>query len=1310
MVAHVCAHSRDSGNSAGRRQAQPQIWRKRIHRGPRFLRLLLTLAVGLAAPGTARADQLRADLTAEASGGFARLVFSFSDDVDATARVAGGVLIVSFGKPVDVAVDRLAMQVPDYVAAARRDPDGGAVRVALTRKVTVNTLTANDKLFVDLLPETWSGAPPGLPQDVLEELARRAKEAERLERLAHRDDDKKKLVPVRVRVATQPTFTRYVFDIPDQTAVSADRAGDRLTLTFDTPMVFDLADALAALPPAIGAISTEAGQDTATVRFAFATKPDVRTFRDSKNYVVDVVSVDADAAAAVRDRVPTIALPDVASGGGLEVGPGAGGAPATIAAQAEPPVAARASERKVGENKSAENKPAENKSSPVTPAEPSPAAGAQQTPTAPMQMPKAAQVMPAEPVRAPAAPAASEPAKSAEEKPPAEPLGDPAKVDPAKVDPTKADQAKADPAKPDSTKPGAVQPTPTQRPLVPTGKSDIVSVDLVRDGANLKLSFPFLTATAAAVFHRADTLWIVFDSPASFDLSALEGEASRTIRAATFSREGDVAIVRLRLDRPHLSSISIDGPAWTVTVGDAIGDRRHALDITRNMIGPNRASISIPFEEPHRLHRVHDSEVGDDLLVVTGFGPVRGFTAEQDFIEFHVLATTQGVVIEPMADDLNVSLAADKIVAGRPAGLTLSSVLQRTATNSALNPLMFDAQVWGMDRASDYRERQSELLATAAAAPPNKRLPQRMDLARFYIACDMYPEAKGVLDVALAEEHPAAEDVSATVMRAIAEVMMNRPHDALKDLANPAIGDQHDAPLWRALAYAGEGRWGRARDSFKSVEAAIATLPIELQRVALRDEMRAAIEVGDFAGAADVLNDLETIGASHELQPQLSVLIGRLSEGMGHAEQALSAYRSAADSPDRPAAAQGQLRELALRYALGDLKREDAVNELETLTTLWRGDETEAQALEILARLYTEQGRYRESFNVMRAAAVAHPDSDITRRIQEQAAKTFDMLFLDGKADATPPIDALALFYDFRELTPIGRRGDEMIRRLTDRLVAVDLLDQATELLQYQVDHRLQGAARAQVATRLAVIYLMNRKADRALATLRGTRTADVSNELRNQRLLLEARALSDLGRYDLALEVVANVEGRQAVRLRADILWAARRWTKAAEQIELYYGERWKDWQPLSDIERSDVLRAAVGYALGEDALGLSRFREKYAAKMAQTPDGRAFQIVSAPLGTSGAAFRDIARAAASVDTLDAFMRDMQARYPDTNVISPAVAAPSPAAAAPGTTGAISAAGPSPKAPSIKPPATRPAALPPAPAPPRAAGRTALR
>ncbi len=493
--------------------------------------------------------------------------------------------------------------------------------------------------------------------------------------------------------------------------------------------------------------------------------------------------------------------------------------------------------------------------------------------------------------------------------------------------------------------------------------------------------------------------------------------------------------MRLRLDHPHLSSIVTEGPGWSLIIGDTVVDPTRALDITRNLIGPTRASVTIVFDEPHRLHRIRDPEVGDDLLVVTGFAPARGFINEQDFVEFHALASTQGVVIEPLADDLHVELAADKVVIGRPGGLTLSASLQSVLHSSALRPMMFDAQVWGLDRQAIYGERQSALIAAAAAAPASKRMPQRLDLARFYIARDMYPEAKGVLDVVLGESRPAAEDVTASVLRAVAEVMMNRPDAAMKDLANPAIGDQHDAPLWRALAYAGQGKWGLARDSFKRVEAAVATLPIELQRIALKSEMRAAIEVGDFAGAAEELNDLETIGLPRELQPAISVLVGRLSEGMGRNEDALTAYRTAADSWDRPAAAQGRLREAALRYLLGDLKREDVLSDLETLTTIWRGDETEVGALEIMARLYTEEGRYRNSFYVMRSAVAAHPDSDMTHRIQDSAAATFDTLFLAGKGDVLSAIDALALFYDFRELTPIGRRGDEMIRRLADRLV-----------------------------------------------------------------------------------------------------------------------------------------------------------------------------------------------------------------------------------------------------------------------------------
>ncbi len=76
---------------------------------------------------------------------------------------------------------------PDYISAARRDPDGTAIRIALTRKVKINTIAAAERLYVDLLPDTWKGIMPGLPQEVIDELARRAREAERQLRAQRHD-------------------------------------------------------------------------------------------------------------------------------------------------------------------------------------------------------------------------------------------------------------------------------------------------------------------------------------------------------------------------------------------------------------------------------------------------------------------------------------------------------------------------------------------------------------------------------------------------------------------------------------------------------------------------------------------------------------------------------------------------------------------------------------------------------------------------------------------------------------------------------------------------------------------------------------------------------------------------------------------------------------------------------------------------------------------------------------------------------------------------------------------------------------------
>ena len=1160
--------------------------------------LLLTIAL----PRPACAQAIKGEVSAVMENGFARLVFTLAEDVESQVKVANGIIIVSYRRPIDVNVDKLAANAPGYVSAARRDPDGKAIRIALARKVTVNSMAAAERLFVDLLPEPWTGLPPGLPREVIDDLAKRAREADRKLRQQRVLARQAKMLPIRVRVASQPTFMRYIFDLPELIGVAAHNDKDRLTLTFDALLKFDLADAKATLPPVIASIDSEIEQEAVLVRFAFGGKVDVRTFREDLSYVVDVTPTEAKSPrpeASVRSDELSAFVADLAN------------------RKAPPPAAAQAP--------------------PTMPAGAGSASGQQRPPP------------PTPPARAAAPPAPPEVAASAAP-PPDTPVAEPERAPKAEA------TAQPVPATPPAAAPAAATSPPPAPAADSAPPAHDGSVDVVvkRQGDGLALSFPFAVPTPAAVFRRADSLWLVFDTEATIGLAALESDRSRTIKSATLTRRADVAVVRIKLERPRLVSATTDGPAWTIMVGGEVVEPTRPLAISRNIIGPARSSITIAFDEPRGLHRIDDPEAGDKLMVVTALGPSRGFVKNQDFVEFRALASTHGVVVQPLADDVGAELSAGRIVLTRPAGLTLSAIAESAArsANAAYQPHVLDPQSWGFDRQADFAERTSALIRAAAEAPEAKRPIARADLARFYLARELAAEAKAVLDVAIADHAPTAEDPTPLVLRAIANIMLRRPEQALKDLANPAVGNQHDAPLWRALAYARQSKWSDAREGFRSVGMAMGTLPIELQRVIIKDMLRASLEVGDVTGALKELHELENIGVPRELEPTLSVLTGRVVEALGRIEDALRAYQAAADSWDRPIAAQGGLRELLLRRTLGNLTRTDAIAELETLTTVWRGDETEVEAMQLLARLYTEDSRYRDAFRIMRTALAAHPNSELTQRIHDEAAESFDGLFLAGRGDALPAIDALSLFYDYRELTPIGRRGDEMIRRLADRLVGVDLLDQAAELLQHQVDHRLQGAARSQVAARLAVIYLMNRKADRTLATLRTTRSADLSNELRNQRLLLEARALSELGRHDLAYEVVSNIQAREAVRLRADILWAAKRWREAAEQIELLYGERWREFEPLGDAERPDILRAAIGFALAEDAIGLERFREKYAGKMGEGPDRRAFEVVTAPVAASGAEFRDVARAIASIDTLDAFLRDLRARYPDAGAL----------------------------------------------------------
>jgi hypothetical protein len=792
-------------------------------------------------------------------------------------------------------------------------------------------------------------------------------------------------------------------------------------------------------------------------------------------------------------------------------------------------------------------------------------------------------------------------------------------------------------------------------PLDLTSPPDVTGGGIVpiigRQAGQFTVEFAFADPIAAAAFARGDTIWLVFDTPRPIDARGITDEQTRIVQEAEFVRTDLGGAVRLQLARAQLPSFARDGNVWRLTLADSIAQPSRPLPLRRAPAVNERGTITVPLESGGQVHRLDDPAVGDTLLVVTAQPPARGVLREQRFVEFRALASIHGLAFVPLADDLAVTLTGDGAQIGRPAGLAVSSMPAPPPPPKQVEPrraTALDLMLWKAEQETDYAKREAELVLSVSDSAPGQRADARLMLARFYLAHRFSAEALGVLEAGTREDNQLASRPLYYFLRGIGELEMRRAEEAVALFSDAKIAALPEAVLLRAIAHADLGRWTQARDALRVGASAVPDLPPEFQRRLMFAAARAALGVRDINEASRYVHDLEVAGVPREDEAELALLSARVAEGVGRFERAKELYETIGAVINGPVAAEARLRSTALRHERRELDRGRAIERLETLAILWRGDWIELDTIRLLGRLYVAESRYRDAFALLDSALIVDAEAEATHEFHAEMGAVFEDLFLTGKAETLPPVEALALYYDFSRLTPIGRRGDELIRRLAERLVSVDLLEQAAELLDHQVNYRLTGAAKVQVAAKLAIVHLMNHKPVEAVRVLAATRMPQLPQDLREQRLFIEARALSETGRHDVALELMQSLRGPEADRLRADIYWAAKKWREAGERLEKLVGERWRDEAPLDAGARYDILRAALAYVLGGEAIGLGRLKHKFAEKMGDTPEGKVIALLLTPEGTSAKTMTEAARALASFDSLGTFIKEHRARYPD--------------------------------------------------------------
>ena len=1147
---------------------------------------------------------------------YGRIVFDWPRRVGYEARIQDGRLVVSFAEPAEFQGALLRRGLAGYAAAPQTSADGRGLSLALEGDFSLKHFRLGDKVVIDL-------AQPGVAQPGV----------------AQRADSAPDLPKIRVRGGQHETFSRLVFDWEDPVGNVLEEAPGRARLIFDRSASFDVSALRPARLAQIEGVSSD--ENSLTVTIPQGSRVDVS--RAGPKVVLDVYAREAAATETpapkesaqkeTADKKETAEKPQAPAVAKAETAP-----QKEPEKQPEPkPVAAEALAEDVTEV------PAED------PAEPEAEAGSAE---AAAPTPLVPEVMGGEVVRPPVTEKRS--LAAATQKP--DPLAE--GVKPAPDEEPQAEAAPGAPAEPRQAETdAAATPTPAATPASASaeaapGKGDPGKVvaaipDSARGGFSITtepmpsfltssaqgpkaeafvpvvMTFDWQRPTAAAAFRRGENLWLVFDRPAPKNVVERIAAAAPHLGAVRLLEDDGSTILIIGAVPTVAPRLSREGGRWTIDLRprSPLPERGLAAPVIENAKAQEEGGprVRYPVIGAGRMLWVTDPDAGDRLVLVPTRGAGMGLTLPYSFPQFRSLQTHQGIVLQPLTSGIEVATIRSGVLVRDRDGLLVSDAQARRSAQRAEAPFsqqpgLFDLEAWRRGGAEEYLDNRQTLQRAMNGLRDERLGVARLDLARFYFAHGFDSEALGSIQVIEAENPRLAQDPEVRLMKGASQVMLNDFRAAATSLAHPALVGEREALLWQAALAAQAEDWQAAATGFGATLDLIADYPRPVRFALDLAAAESFLQAGDLQAATIQLGALLRQGMDERELAQFKVVQGALQLANGEPERARELWSEARDGIHRPSQARARLALIDLGLEEETLSPTAAIAELERLRFAWRGDLFEFTLLRKLADLYVQENRHRDALYALREAVSNFPDGAAARNAAQRMREIFAEIYRGPGDPDVPPLRALALYQEFMELTPVGPQGDRMIAGLADRLVEVDLLDRAGELLEGQVRYRLEGKEKARIGARLALVRLLDHDPERALEALEVSEVegpdADIDESVALQRRQLRARALSDVGRTEEALKMLEGDDSLDAEHLRADIHWRQRQWPQAvdslAKLIPLLPPRR-----PMELEESQLVVNLAVALMLSEKTVDLEDLNRRYGAAMAKGPHADTFKLL---------------------------------------------------------------------------------------------------
>lgn len=1147
---------------------------------------------------------------------FARLVFDWSSPVEYQASVSGQVLTVSFSRALQSDLSGLSQRLPAYVTAAAVGADGQSIVLQLTAPMTVGDFTNENSIVIDLRVDP-NAAPNAAPAPQRQQAqAPPQPPAQTVSAQAPAG-----AVSLGIRVGEHPDYTRIVFDWPEQPGYEVNRNGRAVTISFGRAADINVAAFADQLPAGItvaAVIPSEAGTQ---ITLAVPDGVEVSHFPLEARVVVDIQG-DAATRNAPAQPLPAELIPTP---------------PEQVAAA--PPAPEPEPAPQVEQTPEAVPEPeAEEAAAPEVP-ESTPEQVAQQQDQALADAIADGTIEFRRGLATELDTGPSDPAAQTEDAATREPVPAPETQNVAQPQP----EAPAAAQEPEPTEQAASETAASGPPLV-------------------TYNFQWSQDVGAAVFRRAENIWIIFDESAPIDLTPLRTEGAPIIERLDQLPIGNATVLRLSVPDSEINaSTRREGFNWVVDFRRApqrpLAQVPILADVTSE-VGPH---LIFPSDTPGAALNLPDPGIGDTLRIATFLDSGVGMEGLRRYPEFELLPTAQGIAMVRISDNVLLDRNFDGFMISAPDGLAINAISPEAPVSSG--PILsarrlFDLAGWMRGESSEFKKLHETVFRSLAEVPDDRLNAARLDYAGFLMAHDRSREALGVLRVVQRDDEQLMARPENLALMAAANILANRPEEALQLLNDPRLDGFAESAIWRGAALAAQGEYLDAHTAFGPGDSLLSRYPFPLRARLGLLRIETLFANRDVRAAESWISNLEQERGSltRGQQAELDYHRGRLAVAQTDFDLGEEIFEEVIKSGDRKFAYRAELALVTLGLRQGFMDQDEALERMERLRYAWRGDRSELHLLRRLGELYLEQPDYFEGLGVYRTAVQYFPDDPVADDLAGEMVEVFGQLFLEGGADDLAPLRAIALYEEFSELTPAGEVGDRVIENIADRLAAIDLLPEAAEKLEGLLadeDRIPPGEERVRLSSKLALLYLLDQKPDQAERALglgrQGLELNDfgIDPDLLADRDRLLARVRYQQSEYEDAIKELAGDVSLEADLLRRDIYRTTQNWQEAAKVLQRLAGNPPDDPADGVDGERARfVINWAVALYQNNDTAGLRDLIDLWGPAMSNSPVAGVFDYVSDLEGApSGSNVLETVNQLIGADRFDAFLTGYRER-----------------------------------------------------------------